>query len=199
MNERLEDVLLMSSQELSSHLYKLITAHFTLNDLETLCLELDVNYEDLNGTVISIKAQSLILHMKHRDNLSILIDALIQNRPHLRKTIESIELGQKTIPFVIAAMTKQEANELQQGRILNEPITIDGFTLSTPVETLNRFETYQKELNNHGIKSIIGCYGDLREDWAPHYGQKIYDVIQAISKPSNFIPQFHSNKIFSHH
>jgi hypothetical protein len=74
------------------HLRRLIVERYSLSELQTLCFDLGVNYDDLPGEALSDKARELILKMGRRRRLDQLLTVLAQSRPDLpRETILSTD------------------------------------------------------------------------------------------------------------
>ncbi len=65
-------------------LRQLIADTYSLAELRTLTYDLDVPYEELPGDTLSRKAQGVIEYLDNRGRLPALIDALEQERPHVR-------------------------------------------------------------------------------------------------------------------
>lgn len=63
---------------------ELLCNYFNLDELQTLCLKLKVNYETLPGDTKRAKAQALISHMYRKKRLSELINVLKQQRPNIK-------------------------------------------------------------------------------------------------------------------
>ena len=58
-----------------------IAAHYNLSELEELCFELDINFENLEGTTLNDKARALVLYCRRRQLLPGLLASLHQQRP----------------------------------------------------------------------------------------------------------------------
>lgn len=61
----------------------LLIQHFNLQELNSLCFNLGVEYEDLEGTTLSEKTQQLVTYMKRRDVLQQLVDEVKKFRPRV--------------------------------------------------------------------------------------------------------------------
>ena len=59
-----------------TQLHQFIVAHYSLDELRTLCFDLDVNYDDLGGEALSGKARELILRVYRERNLDKLLTLL---------------------------------------------------------------------------------------------------------------------------
>jgi hypothetical protein len=64
------------------------------------------------------------------------------------------------IPFVIAAMTQEEARELLSGKAFDDPNTLK----NDPVQ----FEKVKDILITYKIENLESRYGEKREDWKPY-------------------------------
>jgi hypothetical protein len=62
-------------------LLRFITKHYSVDELRTLCFDLDVVYDDLPARVRKSKARELIVHMEKRGRLPELIALLREDRP----------------------------------------------------------------------------------------------------------------------
>lgn len=78
MSERLSDIR------------RFIVAHYDLDELRTLCFDLGVNFDDLQGEMLSGKARELILQLARTRALQQLLQALHQSRS---KAFEEADLG----------------------------------------------------------------------------------------------------------
>ena len=74
-----------------------LTDRLDLEELRTLCFDLQVNYDDLAGQKISSKARELIKHLSSSDRLAELVDYLSQKHPLVLKglSIQEILAAQK--------------------------------------------------------------------------------------------------------
>jgi outer membrane protein assembly factor BamB/tetratricopeptide (TPR) repeat protein len=64
-------------------LHALLTNHFSVAELRSLCFALNVEYEDLEATGRPDKARELITYLERRGRLNELITLCRQERPHL--------------------------------------------------------------------------------------------------------------------
>lgn len=80
-------------------------------------------------------------------------------------------VGIVDIPFVIAAMTHDEAVSLITETVFDNPTV-------APVEC-TRFQQFREALQEHGVAELLPHYGEHREDWKPHTDEqvKIYEII----------------------
>ncbi|MCB8923965.1 MAG: ATP-binding protein [Ardenticatenaceae bacterium] len=64
-----------------SQLQKFIWDHYNLAELEQLCFELSVNYDDIRGDGLQDKARELVRWLARRSRLGSLLEQLQENRP----------------------------------------------------------------------------------------------------------------------
>jgi hypothetical protein len=64
-------------------LHRSLVLHFDLSELQTLCFDLGVDYENLSGSNKADKCRELIAYFQRRGKLGELIDYCQQQRPHL--------------------------------------------------------------------------------------------------------------------
>lgn len=62
-------------------LLDLMARHFNLEEVRTLCFELGIAFDDLDGAGLRDKLRELILHAGRRNLLDDLLDALRRERP----------------------------------------------------------------------------------------------------------------------
>ena len=65
-----------------SELLTKLKANFNDSELREICLELEINYEDLSGTSRADKARELILYLERRQRLSELVEICHRLRPN---------------------------------------------------------------------------------------------------------------------
>ena len=97
-----------------SDLRKFIIEHFNLQELQTLCFDLGVNYDLLNGDNLDAKARELILHMQRQGYVDQLIEALKQARP---ASVPQLDNFKPTNKF-ISPIRQDETPEQRNRRIL---------------------------------------------------------------------------------
>jgi len=67
----------------AARLHDILTTHFDLEELRTLCFQLGVNYDFLAGEELRGKARELLLHLQRQDALSELTAWLQRERPDI--------------------------------------------------------------------------------------------------------------------
>ena len=67
----------------ATRLREQMEAGFNLDDIQTLCFDLAVKYENLSGDTLTRKVIGLIEHVERHGMLPALIGTLAQNRPHV--------------------------------------------------------------------------------------------------------------------
>ena len=85
---------------------------FNLSELEDLCMQLDVRYEDLHGDTLSGKSLELVKYMDRRGRLADLVSELARERP--KKFTEAFGQPQDSAPFTPAVA---DANGIHAGRV----------------------------------------------------------------------------------
>lgn len=56
-------------------------------DFRILCFDLGVNYDDLEGDILSLKMQSLIEWHRNHGTYAVLVRKVLQDRPHLARLL----------------------------------------------------------------------------------------------------------------
>ncbi len=64
-------------------LWQALDKGYSLAELQDLCFELEIDYEDLPGEGQSAKARELVTYCKRRGLLAALVERVIRDRPHL--------------------------------------------------------------------------------------------------------------------
>lgn len=59
-----------------------ILDHFNANELRTLCFDLDIDYDAIEGQALDDKARELVLHFSRHDRLGELVAYCKAARPH---------------------------------------------------------------------------------------------------------------------
>lgn len=63
-----------------THLRRVIDAHFSLEEIRTLCFDLGIDFEQLAGSEKNAKARSLVAYCQRRDDLPRLLSTIRQER-----------------------------------------------------------------------------------------------------------------------
>ncbi len=88
-------------------LRRLLSKRFNQEEMQNLCQDLRVDYDDLPGEGKIAKIRELIAHLERRNRLDDLITCVKVNRPDLERELQSIEQPSvKTIDRAIAALTQ---------------------------------------------------------------------------------------------
>jgi tetratricopeptide (TPR) repeat protein len=85
-----------------------LTIHFDLEELRTLCFDLDVPYDDLRGEGRQAKARELILYLQRRGRLPHLVKAVVERRPEAAEVLRGASLPELALPDGLAAGWWQE-------------------------------------------------------------------------------------------
>lgn len=125
----------------------------------------------------------------------------------INQTEQELNGGKKVkpieIPFVIVAMTRDQADALKTGTAHDHPAV-------APSER-TRCEEFKRALQEHGIDiaNLPGIYGEDREDWRPHTPDEITirkivsEVVELVSVKRSDIgeraitPKFRSSDFFN--
>lgn len=70
-----------------NEIYRFLVDYFSLDEVQGLCFEMGVEYEDLPGNTKSAKARSLVEHVEHRESLEELKKLMRVARPNLRSQL----------------------------------------------------------------------------------------------------------------
>jgi len=81
----------LTSEE-QKELYRLLNSHFNESELQDLCFNLDVDFENLPGMGKKDRARELILRCKRHALTEVLLTELMEMRPDLRVTVERLLL-----------------------------------------------------------------------------------------------------------
>lgn len=100
-----------------SFLNQMVT-HFNLSELQTLCYELNILYDEIAGDTLSDKARELIFYCQRHNKIQELLTQCNQLRPHVswnRKSLERPEQEQETKRkfFVGHAYDKKQIDDLR--------------------------------------------------------------------------------------
>jgi hypothetical protein len=106
------------------------------------------------------------------------------------------------IPFVVVAMTQDEAAELMTENVFDDPMV-------APIER-TRFRVFKEALQEHDVADLLLCYGKQREAWKPHIlwqhtiQEIILEIIDLINQQraeilnsSMLFPEFFSSNFFA--
>lgn len=152
-----------------------------------------------NRAVLSLFLAELRGRRDHGDALHNELDQLCAEVERELKKIETIG-----IPFVIVAMTRDEANDLITEAVFDEP------TVASVERT--RFRQFRESLQEHGINiaDLLPHYEEHRQNWRPHTCQRstIYEIVSDIADLINqqwsetpslslIHPQFFSSDFFA--
>ena len=61
-----------------------IADHFSLSEVQTMCFDLDVNFDDLEGEGLENKARELVLYMNRNGRCPELVFYCREHRPHIK-------------------------------------------------------------------------------------------------------------------
>ncbi len=167
-------------------IHEILDEKFDGEELKTLVFRLGVDYDNLSGGGKASKARELIKSLERQGRLP----ELVQVGKELRPDISWPDVTPGELPFVIAAMTRQEAEELKNGSCFSDE------------QERKRFEEFESRLREQGVADWIEQYGEERDDWRPHCcgdGRSIKEVVtevfQWVASPIKEI-EFYSREFF---
>lgn len=68
---------------LPTEILRILTNHFNLNELSSLCFELNVDYDQIPGRILGEKARELILHARRHGFYNELVEVCLRLRPQV--------------------------------------------------------------------------------------------------------------------
>jgi hypothetical protein len=80
-----------------AHFLRLLTNHFNLGELKTLCFMLDIEFDNFHGESLSDKASELILYAERRDRLPDLLKTVKGQRPNIDWSTITTDIDQYRI------------------------------------------------------------------------------------------------------
>lgn len=162
------------NKELISDLRFQITEYFTRVDLQILCLELEIRYEEFDNEAFSSTVIKIIDHCNRYGLINDLIESCEKARPDLNWPSDSRTSlpPPRNLFFVILAMTKLQAQELLDETIFDNPTV-------API-TKSRYTQHKNLLAKGGIENFQSLYGDTAEEWRlyKHSSSSIKQIIQ---------------------
>jgi Archaeal ATPase. len=129
-----------------------ITSYFSLDEMRTLCFNLEIDMDDLGGEGKTGKARELILYMSRRTSgLDMLVGEIRRERPNLPWDELSMLSSRATV--YLAGTDDTRAKGLQLQRLAEAVVhALNTFTPEKPVLIL--LDTYEK-----GTKSVVQWLG----------------------------------------
>ena len=76
--------MVVPSHRLNGSLRQILVLRFSLEELRTLCTDLDVSFDVLRGEGQEAKARELIAHLQRRERLGELVSYIRQHRPDIK-------------------------------------------------------------------------------------------------------------------
>lgn len=173
-----------------------IDRHFSRTEFEELCLSLDLSADNLAGDTKLAKIRELIGYLKRREGLPRLYASIQAARPDVRWS--GVLPRTLNVPIVVAAMTRDEAEQLAQSADPHVASVLQGLALLW---------------QNYAASYLPGWleYYSTRQEWRPLFGsgQTILDIIwnvaellderRAAAKPMApvIFPHFRTDDFFS--
>lgn len=206
-----------------SEIRKLVEAAFSDEDLQIFCSDYfpDVAEQFTTGQTKRDRVQKLIDYIRRRGLTDKLLDGIREANiyQYERFDVNLKEPEEIEIPFVVAAMNKDDAAALQGETVLNDE--------ELSPAACKRIGDYLKILSTDDLTDLLNNYGELQEYWKPHkysqysfYGeypedwkphrysqssikQIIWDILncynleQGCSQQTAILPDFISAEFFS--
>jgi hypothetical protein len=131
----------------------------------------------------------------------ISLDYKEEFQKHLQYEVIANKVTQIEIPFVIFAMTKDQAKELVSGTVF-DPETV------APIEKKN-FENVNAALKRIGLTDIVANYGSTPDEWRPHFADSktmrevVEEMVSLVNKRRQkdsqppIVAKFHSEEYLS--
>ncbi len=118
--------------------------YFSLGELRTLCFDLGIDYEDLEGSNKQGKTLALVQYAQRHNRYSELVNAVRQARPHLNLDVLSTSAAAPARPQPTAGQPAQQPNIIVQGdyiagdkaggdKVKGDKITVGNISGSTGV------------------------------------------------------------------
>lgn len=79
-----ESIDSVQDRQALSQLRKLLTSHFNTSELQVMCFDIGVDYEELEGSNKTTKVQDLISYLYRRNELHLLIGEAKKQRPSVK-------------------------------------------------------------------------------------------------------------------
>ncbi len=138
-------------------LHKMLTAHFKLDDLRLLCMTLDVDFENLEGSTLDLKALSLIQYMKRHRSYNDLVANVNQARPKLGFTLT--ETSPPVFSFAVWQQAKTRLSNLNQVERVEYHNQLTGAMIDDLRQLSERavilFDTFDQERGGREVKEWI--------------------------------------------
>lgn len=190
----------------------LLTRGFTKDELRDLCFyeaPFRPVYDDLpeNGVSKAEMIRRIIDHAERKGLFEVLLNWTATTNPAAYQKYLPYEATldpAKTIDiqFVIAAMTRSEAEALSTGQVFEDP--------AVPAEEQRQFQEFSKILPQSNLDNLLASYRPRREEWVPpfHQGSSVKQTILAMVDlvnrtradllgPAQIQPYFISEAFFS--
>jgi hypothetical protein len=169
-----------ASRRYLTRLRQMLDAHFSVEELRTLCADLGVDYDNLPGEGKVNKARELIGHLDRHSRIPDLVDVGQERRPDIAWEDALVEVGAAGVTETGFVNREDELHLLQTERLRasRSPYTLIG----APVG-------YGKTCLLQHLMHIIASDTTLRQKWCVRYvdleaSHQIADVIHAITGSS---------------
>ena len=174
-----DEELLPQSLPSNQELQNILTTYFNESDLRDLCFQLDIDYEDLAGTIKGDKSRELILYAKRHDRSQELLEHVLQLRPHVGLNIRRAA-AQRLDPD---DPLLNELNSLvEQFRAYHEHLREWKELHNHLDETLNTMSAYTAQVNMSKNNQESLDLGSLMLQWRPAYRRLKRTLFWAINE-----------------
>jgi Effector-associated domain 7 len=123
-------------------LFDALSDHFDTNEVENLCFQLGIDYDDLGGSSKSGKARELIELLNRSNRIHELADLVLRERPHLANELAATKKSQTahSLPNVPPAplSTATKLAIIGSVCVILVSLVVVGLWLSRPRETSSR-------------------------------------------------------------
>jgi tetratricopeptide (TPR) repeat protein len=102
-----------------TELHRILCRHFSEDELHTLCLELEIDYEDLGGVGKSGKARELVAAIDRRNLVPELVRIIQEQRPSVSLS-EILEAAKKEVTATLTPQSIHSLDEAAAEELLNQ-------------------------------------------------------------------------------
>ncbi len=136
--------------EFSIELMRILNSAFTLDEIRTLCFELDVDFENLSGDTKAAKARELILWGKRSNALQLIQDTIKSGRPDVVFHIEYDSNRAHALQESIMASASQPVQDAFKEFTEQIAAYVDEFNLlHEKMQEWKEVHNYLQDLQNH--------------------------------------------------
>jgi hypothetical protein len=168
-------------------LRKVIEGHFNTDEIKTLCFDLDIDYENLDGDSKPSKIRELISLCERQNRRDELIETVLRLRPAIRDNYSSSSTG--STPSFRSQVTDKEIVAIKDwllprfaNLVSGEVNYLGGISSSFPAEFRSFsfiFESRKTHYDSIGV--MIRRY----DGPSPTQHMRLWELIQSIPNPKN--------------